>query len=75
MKKVTIDVDAMNDEDLTALIGELRYARERKRQATEFTKQMNDLIAEAKEKGFVFVDQACGFIREPNDFELVDEKE
>lgn len=75
MKKVTIDVDNMNDADLTSLIGELRYVRERKRQAAAFIKQMNDLITEAKESGFVFVDKACGFIREPDDCELVDEKE
>lgn len=75
MKKVTIDVDNMNDADLTALIGELRYVRERKRQAAAFIKQMNDLVTAAKENGFVFVDKACGFIREPDDCELVDEKE
>lgn len=75
MKKVIIDVDNMSDADLTSLIGELRYVRERKRQAAALIKQMNDLVTAAKENGFVFVDQACGFIREPDDFELVDEKE
>ncbi len=72
--KVMIDTDSMNDEELTAIIDNLITIRARKRTETILRKHMNDLILEAKEKGFTFIDNTCGFVREVDDFTLYDER-
>lgn len=64
----------MSDEDMTTIINELRAIRTRRREEVELRKRMNDLILEAKEKGFTFIDNTCGFVREVNDFNLYDER-
>ena len=72
--KVMIDTDNMNDEELTTIIDNLITIRARKRTEAILRKHMNDLILEAKEKGFTFIDNACGFVREVDDFTLYDER-
>lgn len=72
--KVMIDTDNMSDEELTLIINDLRAIRTRKREEAILRKHMNDLILEAKEKGFTFIDNACGFVREVDDFTLYDER-
>ena len=72
--KIMIDTNSMSDEELTAIIDNLITIRARKRTETILRKHMNDLILEAKEKGFTFIDNACGFVREVDDFTLYDER-
>ena len=71
--KIMIDTDNMSIEELTTLIVEFRKIRARKQAELDLTTKMNDLILEAKEKGFTFIDKACGFVREVDDFTLYDE--
>lgn len=72
--RVIIDTDNMSDEEMTTIINELRAIRTRKREEAMLRKRMNDLILEAKEQGFTFIDNTCGFVREVNDFNLYDER-
>lgn len=72
--KIMIDTDNMSIEELTMVINELRETRKRKEQAQELQMKMNALILEAKEQGFSFIDNACGFVREVDDFTLYDER-
>lgn len=72
--KIMIDTDNMSIEELTMVINELRETRKRKEQARELQMKMNALILEAKEQGFTFIDNACGFVREVDDFTLYDER-
>lgn len=72
--KIMIDTDSMSIEELTMVITELRNIRKRKEQAHALQMKMNDLILEAKEQGFTFIDKACGFVREVDDFALYDER-
>ena len=69
-----IDTDSMSIEELTTVIKELRDIRKRKEQAHALEMRMNDLIIEAKDNGFTFIDNACGFVREVDDFTLYDER-
>lgn len=72
--RTMIDTDNMSIEELTTVIKELRDIRKRKEQAHALQMKMNDLILEAKEQGFTFIDKACGFVREVDDFTLYDEQ-
>lgn len=74
--KVMIDTDNMSIEELTTIINDLRTIRDRKREAEVLRKRMNDLILEAKERGwgFTFIDRACGFMHEVDDFILSDKR-
>ena len=72
--KIMIDTDNMSEEELKTIINELSTIRARKREEATLRTRMNDLILEAKEKGFTFIDNACGFVREVDDFTLYDER-
>ena len=72
--KIMIDTDNMSIEELTTLITEFRKIRTRKQMELDFKTRMNDLIVEAKEHGFTFIDNACGFVREVDDFTMYDER-
>jgi len=72
--KIMIDTDSMSEEELKIIINELSTIRARKREEATLRTRMNDLILEAKEKGFTFIDNACGFVREVDDFTLHDER-
>ena len=72
--RAIIDTDNMSIEELTLVIKELRDIRKRKEQAHALQMKMNDLILEAKEQGFTFIDNACGFVREVDDFTMFDER-
>ena len=72
--KIMIDTDNMNIDELNMILTELRDIRKRKEQARTLQMKMNDLILEAKEQGFTFIDNACGFVREVDDFTLYDER-
>lgn len=72
--KIMIDTDNMTIEELTTLIVEFRKIRARKQAELDLRTKMNDLILEAKEQGFTFIDNACGFVREVDDFTMFDER-
>lgn len=72
--KIVIDTDDMTVDELTTIIVEFRKIRARKMRKEELQEKMNNLIAEAQEDGFLFIDNTCGFVREPNDFDIMDER-
>lgn len=72
--RAIIDTDDMSIEELTVIIKELQGIRKRKEQEHALQMRMNDIILEAKEQGFTFIDKACGFVREVDDFTLFDER-
>ena len=72
--KIMIDTDNMSIDELNMIITKLRDIRKRKEQAHALQMKMNDLILEAKEQGFTFIDNACGFVREVDDFTMYDER-
>lgn len=72
--KTLIDTDSMSIEELNMVINELWNIRERKGQARALQVKMNDLILEAKEQGFTFIDNTCGYVREVDDFTMFDER-
>lgn len=69
-----INLDALNIDDLHALEQEARKRRLRKMRKADYQSRMNELLEEAKDEGFTFIDNVCGFIREPNDFTIIDEQ-
>ena len=73
--RTMIDTDNMDAEQVQSIIDALEVVKARKVRAQSFQKQMNHLIEKAKEEGFVFLDKGCGFVREPDDFEVFDERE
>ena len=72
--RTVIDTDNMSAEDLNVIINELRAIRTRKLKAEELKNQMRELIANAKESGFTFIDKDFGQVWSGNDVELYDER-
>ena len=72
--KIMIDTDDMTVDELTTIIVEFRKIRARKMRKEELQEKMNSLISEAQQDGFLFIDNTCGFVREPNDFDIMDER-
>ena len=72
--RVIIDTDNMSIEDMNAIICEIRAIRARKLKAEELKDRMRELIADAKENGFTFIDKDFGQVWTCNDVELYDEK-
>lgn len=73
-RRTVIDTDDMTVDELTTIIVEFRKIRARKMRKEELQEKMNSLISEAQEDGFLFIDNTCGFVREPNDFDIMDER-
>lgn len=69
-----IDIENLSVDDLTAVIDTARAIRERKRKAAALVSRLHSVVEDAREAGFDFVDKSCGFILNPNDFELYDNK-
>jgi len=72
--RTIIDTDNMNAEDMDVIIKELRAIRARKLKAEELKTRMLELIADAKENGFTFIDKDFGQVWSGNDVELYDER-
>ena len=72
--RTIIDVESLSIEDCTAIIDEVRAIRARKRKAEELTNRMNELLTEAKENGFTFIDKDFGQVWTPQDVALYDER-
>ena len=73
-RRTVIDTDDMTVDELTTIIVEFRKIRARKMRKEELQEKMNSLISEAQQEGFLFIDNTCGFVREPNDFDIMDER-
>ena len=72
--RIIIDTDNMTIEELTTLINDLREVRKRKLEKANYEHNLNALLANAKEDGFIFIDKDFGFVCQPNDFEIKDER-
>lgn len=72
--RTIIDTDIMSAEDVKVLIDELRKIRVRKLKAEELKNRMADLLNEAAENGFDFIDNDFGYCYRPSDFTLIDTK-
>ena len=72
--KTILDTDNMTTDEMKMWIDALRQVRARRIEQENLTAAMNALITEAKEKGFVFLDKSCGFVREVDDFTVFDER-
>ncbi len=72
--RTIIDTDNMSIEDMETVIRELRAIRARKLKAEELKTRMLELIADAKENGFTFIDKDFGQVWTGNDVELYDER-
>lgn len=72
--RIVIDTDNMSIEDMDTVIREMRAIRARKLKAEELKTQMLELIADAKENGFTFIDKDFGQVWTGNDVELYDER-
>ena len=72
--RIIIDTDNMSIEDMDTIIREMRAIRARKLKAEELKNRMLELIADAKENGFTFIDKDFGQVWTGNDVELYDEK-
>lgn len=72
--RTIIDTCDWSVEDYDAIIRDLRKERARKAKAEELKSQMLELIADAKENGFTFIDKDFGQVWTCNDFELYDEQ-
>lgn len=72
--RMMIDTDNMSIEDMDTIIKELRVIRARKLKAEELKTRMLELIADAKENGFTFIDKDFGQVWTGNDVDLYDER-
>ena len=72
--RYVIDTDNMTTEELLVIEQEIHKIRRRKEQGKNFIYQMNKLITEAKENGFVFIDKDFGHILTTSDFAIHDEQ-
>lgn len=72
--KTILDTDNMTAEELTMYINALSRIRTRRARQETLTQRMNDLILQAKADGFTFIDKDFGFVREVDDFTMLDEK-
>ena len=72
--RAIIDTDNMTIEEMDIIIREMRSIRTRKLKAEELKNRMLELIADAKENGFTFIDKDFGQVWTGNDVELYDEQ-
>ncbi len=72
--RIMIDTDNMDVEELKTLEQEFRKIRRRKELAESFKSRFNELVAEAKQEGFTFIDKDFGQVIMGNDFTILDEQ-
>jgi hypothetical protein len=66
------EANKMPYDDVTLLIKKLRAVQARKALQRQFHERMNDLIQEAREQGFEFVDHTCGYLWREDEFTVFD---
>lgn len=72
--RTIIETDNMTTDELSVIIRELREIRSRKLKAEELIARMKELITDAKENGFTFIDKDFGQVWQNTDFTLYDER-
>jgi len=72
--RVMIDTDSMSIEDMNTILKELCAIRARKLKAEELKTRIMELLADAKENGFTFIDQDSDQIWTGNDIVVYDER-
>ena len=72
--RTIIDTDDMSAEDLKVIINELRAVRARKLKAEELNSRMNELLAEAKENNFIFINDYTGQVLPQEYIKVIDEQ-
>ena len=72
--RTIIDIESMSIEDLRTIEHEIHVLRRRREQAENFKIRMRDLITEASEAGFDFIDKNYGNVIRPEDLTLYDLK-
>ena len=70
--RTIIDIESMSIEDLRAIETEIHALRKRREKAESFKTSMKNLLEEAQEAGFDFIDKDFGNIIRPVDIELYD---
>lgn len=66
------EANRMPYEDVTLLIKKLRAVQSRKALQRQFHDRMNDLIREAQEQGFEFMDHTGGYLWLEDEFTVFD---
>lgn len=72
--RTIIDIESMNIEDLRTIEMEIHALRKRREKAESFKTRMKDLLEEAHEAGFDFIDKDFGNVITPTDIDLYDNK-
>lgn len=72
--RIIIDTDNMRIEDMDTIIREMRKIRARKLKAEELNSRMNDLLAEAKENNFIFINEYTGQVLPQEYIKVIDEQ-
>lgn len=72
--RTIIDIETLSIEDCTTIINEIRKVRARKQKAEELVNRMKELIIDAKDNGFTFIDKDFGMVWQNTDFTLYDEQ-
>ena len=70
--RTIVDTRSWSVEDYDVIIRDLRKERARKSKAEELKNRMLDLLNEAKENNFDFIDKDFGNVIRPEDVELYD---
>lgn len=70
-----IDTDSMSIEDLDILIKEFRRIRARRQRAASLAKQLEELVATAKEEGFTFIETDFNWFLTGQNYGVYDERE
>lgn len=70
--RTIIDIESMDIEDLRTIEHEIRALRRRREQAESFKLKMKNLLFEASEAGFDFIDKDFGNIITTDDIEMYD---
>lgn len=69
---IIIDTDNMTANEIDVLIKELRAVRARKHKAEELNARMAELLREAEENQFDFIDKDLGFCVRFDELKLID---
>lgn len=72
--RAIIDTNNMSAEDMKVIINELRAVRARKLKAEELNSRMNELLAEAKENNFIFINDYTGQVLPQEYIKVIDEQ-
>lgn len=70
--RTIIDLESLSIEDLRTIEHEIHALRKRREQAESFKTKLDNLLIEAREAGFDFIDKDFGNVIRPEDVSLYD---